>query len=157
MRALEVVLREIDAMGGVRKLHHRIAVLSRATKVFCNHIGLKTLATVPSPSLTAVCVPEGIDGAKWRGLLETKYKVVMMGGQDQLKGKVIRLGHMGYIRDQDQLEALKAMADSARELGGAGAKFENAEAALDLAAKELETCPLPWGSNTVQSKEISLK
>lgn len=157
MRALEVVLKEIDAMGGVRKLHHRIAVLSRATKVFCNHVGLKTLATVPSPSLTAVCVPEGIDGTKWRGLLETKYKVVMMGGQDQLKGKVIRLGHMGYIRDQDQLEALKAMADSARELGGAGAKFESVEAALDLAAKELESCPLPWNSTAVQNKEISLK
>lgn len=157
MRALEVVLKEIDAMGGVRKLYQRIAVLSRATKIFCNQIGLKTLATLPSPSLTAVCVPAGIDGVKWRGLLETKYKVVMMGGQDQLKGKVIRLGHMGYIPDKDQLTALKAIADSARELvvadKSAGLEefsrrleTDNVETALSLAAAELKTGPLPWNS-----------
>lgn len=156
MRALEVVLKEVDAMGGARKLHHRIAVLSRTTKIFCNHLGLETLADVPSPSLTAICVPAGIDGIKWRGLLETKYKVVMMGGQDQLKGKVIRLGHMGYIRDQDQLAALNAIADSARDLSH-HLPFEKVEEALDLAAAELKSGPLPWNSNTPQNKEISLK
>ncbi len=179
MRALEVVLKEIDAMGGTRKLFHRIAVLSQATKVFLNQIGLKTLASVPSPSLTAIRVPQGIDGAKWRGLLESKYKVVMMGGQDQLKGKIIRLGHMGYIRDQDQLEALNSIAESVRELLTAADKTgspdiddgtqhllsllrqENIEAALELAHETLKTCPLPWAdlasADDDHAKEIRLK
>lgn len=143
MRALEVVLKEVQQMGGARKLHQRIAVLSRATKIFLDHVGLKTFPKLASPSLTAVCVPPEFDGSKWRSLLESKYKVVLMGGQDQLKGKVIRLGHMGYISDADQLLALKAIADSARELG-ASLTTETITNALRLAEVELKTCPMPW-------------
>jgi len=33
-----------------------------------------------------------------------------MGGQDQLKGKIIRLGHMGYITDQDLIQTMTRLA-----------------------------------------------
>lgn len=63
----------------------------------------------PSPSLTALKVPEQVDGNKWRLRLEEKYNLTVMGGQDQLKGKIIRIGHMGHITDLDLLAMAQAL------------------------------------------------
>ena len=57
-------------------------------------------------------VPEGIDGQKLRADMEKTDAVIVMGGQDQLKGKIIRIGHMGAISDQDMLLALDSLAQS---------------------------------------------
>jgi aspartate aminotransferase-like enzyme len=39
-----------------------------------------------------------------------------MGGQDQLKGKIIRIGHMGYITKQSQVELIHALAETLNTL-----------------------------------------
>lgn len=143
VRALDEVLQQIERAGGLSKLHARIEALASATREACRHMGLKLLSERPAPALTAICTPDGIDGAKWRALLETKYGVVLMGGQDQLKGKIIRIGHMGYISDADLLRALRAIGESAAELHGAITR-EQIESGLRAAQSLLEKAPMPW-------------
>jgi aspartate aminotransferase-like enzyme len=70
---------------------------------------LDLYSNAPSPSLTAIKVPEQVDGSKWRLRLEDKYNLTVMGGQDQLKGQILRIGHMGYITDLDLLAMAQAL------------------------------------------------
>ncbi len=70
---------------------------------------LDLFSHTPSPSLTAIKAPEQVDGVKWRLRLEEKYNLTVMGGQDQLKGQIIRIGHMGYITDTDLMAMAQAL------------------------------------------------
>lgn len=148
VKALEIVLREIEAMGGWEVVHRRIATLSRATRASLETLGLPSFAKVPSPSLTALVVPNGMDGQKWRATLETDHGLVLMGGQDQLKGKVLRIGHMGYIPDFDLLRAIETIA---RTSGTVESKDETiVEKALSFARELLKASPLPWPSASIE-------
>ncbi|MCB2188115.1 MAG: alanine--glyoxylate aminotransferase family protein [Deltaproteobacteria bacterium] len=74
-----------------------------------------------SPGLTAVEAPEGVDGqdvVKW---LKDKYGIFIAGGQAQLKGKIFRVAHMGYISEFDTLQGISALAMA---LNGLGYKFD---------------------------------
>ncbi len=144
VKALDVVLSQIDSFGGISALYKRIDCVARATRNSLDAMGFCLLARSPSPSLTAVCAPSGIDGAKWRGLLESKYELVLMGGQDRLKGKIVRLGHMGYIRDEDLMRALAALPNSVNELNAGTISTEKITAALAGAEACLKSVPMPW-------------
>jgi aspartate aminotransferase-like enzyme len=50
-----------------------------------------------SDTVTAVKVPAGVDDSKMRKALKEKHNVVIAGGQDDVKGKIFRLGHMGTV------------------------------------------------------------
>jgi aspartate aminotransferase-like enzyme len=111
IRALDLVL-DIFLKQGLSRVHDRIQALSRATIEGARELGLACFAEAPSPSVTALKLPDGIDGQKVRGDMEKSSYIVVMGGQDQLKGKVIRIGHMGAIRDEDLVLTLEALAAS---------------------------------------------
>jgi aspartate aminotransferase-like enzyme len=64
-------------------------------------------AARPATGLTVARVPPNVDGVALLGKLEKQYGIKLAGGQDQLKGKIIRLAHMGYI---DQFDVLAALA-----------------------------------------------
>ncbi len=113
VRALDKVLTQIEEFGGFPQLFRRIEILSAATRAAATSLGFELLAEKPSPTLTAIKTPSAVDGAKWRSLLESKFGVILMGGQDSLKGKIIRIGHMGYISDADLIRAVRAIAESA--------------------------------------------
>ena len=70
-------------------------------------LGLELFAAQPVDGLTVFKVPEGIDGEALLKKLEKQYGFKLAGGQDTLKGKIVRLGHMGYI---DYFEVLGAIA-----------------------------------------------
>jgi len=74
---------------------------SRGTRKIIKALGLELYSKSPSPSLTALKVPAGVEGQKWRDHLEQKYHITVMGGQDQLKGKILRIGHMGALDPGD--------------------------------------------------------
>lgn len=71
-------------------------------------IGLKLLSESPSNSATGVFTPEGIDADKFRKDL-LKIGVRVAGGQDHLKGKIIRIAHMGYFDYLDMIEVISAI------------------------------------------------
>ena len=111
VRALDLVL-GIFLSQGLEKVHGRIQALAKATAAGSAEMGLTLFPETPSPSLSAIRVPEGIDGQKVRADMETNNGVIVMGGQDRLKGKVIRIGHMGAIADRDLLATLEALGRS---------------------------------------------
>lgn len=111
VRALDVVLTLIEKQG-LEKLfgaNHRRA---EATRIFAQKLGFKLYAQAPSDSVTALTVPTGLDGQKIRLHLEEKYNITIMGGQDQAKGKIIRIGHMGYIQDHEMLRLIQCLGDT---------------------------------------------
>lgn len=146
LRALEYVLSRIQCVG-TSHWQHRIGGLSIATRAALQVLGLKVFPRVPSPTLTAIAVPEGIDGQKWREKLEVEHGLIMMGGQDQLKGRVLRMGHMGYIRDEDLLAAIAGIADSLESLRPGSVSAEQRSEALRLAQEILTQHPFVLASS----------
>ena len=62
-------------------------------------------------------VPANIDGSKLLSKLEKQYGLKLAGGQDSLKGKIIRLAHMGYIDQFDVLTGLAGLELVLLEMG----------------------------------------
>ena len=116
VRALNVFLNHVETRG-LNNLIQRTGQLAECTRQFAVALGLGVFSKSPSPSVTAISVPDGLDGAALRQHVESKYNVTIMGGQDHLKGKIVRFGHMGDISDTDQLAALEAFALSLKDLG----------------------------------------
>ena len=97
-----------------------------------------------SPTLTAILAPPGIDGNEWRNRLEKNHGLVLMGGQDSLKGQIIRIGHMGYISDEDLIRALSAIAVSLNEMKPGTVSDEKMKTGIEKARRILTQAPMPW-------------
>ena len=67
--------------------------------------------------VTAIVLPEGIDGAKVPKLMRDRYGVTIAGGQGKLKGKIARLAHCGYFGAFDIVVTISAFEMTLRELG----------------------------------------
>lgn len=72
-----------------------------------------------SPAITAVA-PVGVDSEKVRATMKKQFDIVLAGGQDHLKGKVFRIGHLGFVSERDILTAIGALEATLVELGGNG-------------------------------------
>lgn len=115
-KALDLILDE-----GLENVWRRIAAMAAATRAAGEAIGLPVFSRLPSDSVTALRPPAGITVKDIRNDLEARFGIESAGGQDQLKGKVFRLGHMGYI---DELDAVLAVAALEQVLHQRGHKFE---------------------------------
>jgi len=67
--------------------------------------------------VTSVVVPEGIDAAKLLSILRTEHQTVLAGGQGPLAGKIVRIGHLGYVDREDVKAAIEALATVLKQLG----------------------------------------
>ncbi len=94
---------------GIETLWARSARLARATRAAGEAIGLQVFSQNPSDSVTALCVPAGIDDKILRARLRNEYGVMVAGGQGKLQGRVVRIGHMGHVDAVDTLGTLAAM------------------------------------------------
>ncbi|HJL68752.1 MAG TPA: alanine--glyoxylate aminotransferase family protein, partial [Prochlorococcaceae cyanobacterium Gl_MAG_24] len=87
-----------------------------------------------SPAITAVA-PEGIDAELLRKTVKEKFDILLAGGQDHLKGKVFRIGHLGFVCDRDVLTAVAAIESTLQSLslhkGNMGAGIAAAAAAMN--------------------------
>ncbi len=110
IRALDVVLDLIEEKG-LPALFAEIEKRAEFTRHFGQKMGMKLFAKSPSNSLTALSVPEGIDSQKIRQILEEKHHITIMGGQDQAKGKILRIGHMGYIQPQQMIDLMMKLGE----------------------------------------------
>src|SRR5690348_8806329 len=80
-------------------------------------MGQQLFPDPPNNALTVVKMPPGIDGSVLLGKLEKQYGLKLANGQDALRGKIIRLGHMGYIDRFDVLAALSGVELVLKEMG----------------------------------------
>jgi aspartate aminotransferase-like enzyme len=107
IRCLDLVL-DLILKDSLENLFATISRRAQFTRHFGIQLGLKIFPKVPSNSLTTLLLPAELDGQKIRSDLESQYNITIMGGQDQLKGKILRVGHMGYISDADLMRWLQA-------------------------------------------------
>lgn len=80
--------------------------------------------------VTSVLLPQGVDGQEVLKLASEKYGVRMAGGQDRLKGRIARIGHMGWVDWADCLAALYALERSISLAGGYIGSRDYLEAAM---------------------------
>lgn len=81
-------------------------------------LGLKLLVsdTEASPTVTSLFPPVGIDEKVWRDLLKEKYDLIIAGGMGDLKGKIVRVAHMGYVTKSDLDQVIEAFRKSLKEV-----------------------------------------
>lgn len=132
--ALEKVL-DFFAKIGLSQMQQRCAALAQGTRRAAATLGINVFSSSPSPSVTALVVPEGVDGAKLRLEIEKSHNITVMGGQDQLAGKILRVGHLGAITDEDMIAFFKALSQSINSLSD----HQISSNQLDLAIHELST------------------
>ncbi len=113
---LSEVLSRIREVG-LERLFAHYRLLAGACRAGIKTLGLELFAKEPCEALTIVKVPEGVDGAKLMKLMREKYRVTMAGGQAKLKGKVVRIAHLGYQSELDVILALATLEMALSELG----------------------------------------
>jgi aspartate aminotransferase-like enzyme len=97
---------------GMENVYQRHARIGQFTRDGIKDLGLELLVkdeAFASNTVTAVKMPEGIDGAKLVGLVRTEENVVLAGGQGRLAGHIFRVGHLGHVSQQDIEEVLEAL------------------------------------------------
>lgn len=74
-------------------------------------LGLKTVVddSCASPTITSIWPPESIDVPTIRKQLKERFRITVADGQEELKGKIFRMGHMGYVFERDLGMALYAL------------------------------------------------
>jgi len=102
---------------GIESVWERHRILGRATREAVKSIGLELFSKRPGNVVTAVKVPEGIDGNKITKIMRDKYGVTIAGGQAHLKGKIFRIAHLGYMSPFDTITAISALEFTLKELG----------------------------------------
>ncbi|MBI4518225.1 MAG: alanine--glyoxylate aminotransferase family protein [Deltaproteobacteria bacterium] len=104
-----------EGLDNVFARHQRMA---QATRAAMTALGLELVApTAPSPAATGVFVPAGTDGGKLLAYLRDQMGVSIAGGQGKWKGKVVRLGHIGYMDAFDTITGVAALEMALRRFG----------------------------------------
>ena len=103
---------------GLTNVYARHDRMCRATRAAANALGLRLLAPdSPSPAATGIFLPGGIDADQVLDYLRDKMNVTLAEGQDQLKGKAIRIAHVGYMGAFDVITAVAALEMALRKFG----------------------------------------
>ncbi len=139
IRALKTAL-EIIFKVGANQFIERHLMIADALRQAGTAMGLKVYAETPSPTVTAFKLPENINGETVQKIMEDKHRITIAGGQDHLKGKIIRIGHMGAIEKVHLVMTLEKLALTLKELG-LNTELEKAKTLLNEKLKNLQ--PLP--------------
>ena len=139
---------ELIERDGYEAAYARNRGLARATREGVKALGLEIFSPDDDTSsmVTAVRMPDDIDGQEVYTVLRDRHGVVLAGGQGPLKGRVIRIGHMGYMDRFDILTALAALELALAEFGyrpetpGAGV----ARATAGVRAERADPCLGCW-------------
>jgi serine---pyruvate transaminase len=118
VQALDVALGLIEEEG-LDRVFERHALLGRATRSAAKALDLELLGPDDDNSnvVTAIMLPETIDGTKVPKLMRDRFGVTIAGGQGRLKGKIARIAHCGYFGAFDVVVTIAAFEMTLRELG----------------------------------------
>lgn len=130
--ALGLVLEE--GLGGAHERHVR---LGRACRAGAKAMGLELFSPDEDRSavVTAIRMPADVDGSAIVLSMRERSGVTAIGGQGQLRGKIVRIGHIGYIDVFDVTTALAALEVALVEAGADVERSAAARAALDAYAE----------------------
>jgi len=95
---------------GLEKVFLRHKKMADATRAAMKALALELFASgASSDVVTAAVVPQGLDGEKLVKTMRDTYGVTIAGGQDEMKGKIIRIAHMGYIDESDIIAGIACL------------------------------------------------
>lgn len=114
--ALRAALRRIKEEG-IENVWARHRLMSEACQAGVQALGLELFSARPAEGLTAFRVPEGLKDGDIRNTLARRFGITTVGGQDKLKGQIVRIGHMGYMDELDVVSGLAALEMVLSELG----------------------------------------
>jgi serine---pyruvate transaminase len=107
---------------GLEKIFSWHNKMAEAVRTAVKALGLELFApNAYSDVVTAVKVPAGIDGEKLVKTMRDTYGVTIAGGQSEMKGKIFRFAHMGYIGEFDIITGISCLE---KVLSQMGYKFE---------------------------------
>ena len=116
--ALRKALELIEARGPEAIwAHNRRLALGAREGVKALGLDLYSPDDPTSAMVTAFLMPDGIDGQRCYSVLRDRHGIVLAGGQGQLRGRIMRIGHMGYMNEFDILTALAGLELALGELG----------------------------------------
>lgn len=131
--ALDAVMKELDAMGGVDALVRNAATLAAMTRAAARSLGLPLLAPEDhGDALTALRPPSGLEVSKITKVLKGEFRSEVAGGQGKLKGQIFRVAHLGYYDVTDILGLIGTLEIALQRAGhsfapGSGVAAANAE------------------------------
>lgn len=133
--ALQVSL-EMMKKEGLENIFARHQRHMNATRAAMKALNLPLFAAdqASSPAITAIA-PVNVDAEQIRAIIKKRFDIIMAGGQDHLKGKIFRIGHLGFVSDRDILTAVSALEATLQELNYEGF---TAGAGVAAAAKVLQ-------------------
>ena len=94
---------------GIERVWEESSRQARACRAAAGRLDLAVFSKAPADAVTAITLPEGIDGAKVVKRMRDHYGVAVAGGQDHLKGRIVRIAHMGYVGGFDLIVAIAAL------------------------------------------------
>jgi serine---pyruvate transaminase len=104
-----------DGLDNIFIRHRKMA---EATRAAVKGLGLELFAlTAASDVVTAIKAPQGLDGEKLVKTMRDTYGVTIAGGQDELKGKVFRIAHMGFIEEFDIIAGISCLEKVLSQMG----------------------------------------
>jgi len=103
---------------GLNNIFKRHARHQKATQEGIKAMGLTlfTKEEFGSPAITAV-QPEDIDAENIRKSIKNDFDILLAGGQDHLKGKIFRIGHLGFVNDRDIISVISALESTLDKMG----------------------------------------
>ncbi len=121
---------------GLPNIFARHALLAKATREAMQALGLSLYAPrAYSDAVTAVVAPPGVDGQKVVKILRDKHRLTIAGGQDQAKGKIFRIAHLGFVDRSDIIMGIAAVELTLKELGYPVQLGKGLQAALEVFAR----------------------
>jgi len=103
---------------GLENIFLRHSKMAQATRAAVKALDLELFAPrASSDVVTAVKVPAGVDGEKLVKTMRDTYGITIAGGQSELKGKVFRIAHMGYIEESDIIVGLSFLEKVLSQMG----------------------------------------
>ena len=118
VQALDVAL-ELIVEEGLDQVYRRHALLGRATRAAAKGLDLDIFGPEDENAnvVTAIPLPDGIDGARVPKLMRDRFGITIAGGQGKLKGRIARIAHCGYFGPFDVIVTVSAFEMALRELG----------------------------------------
>ncbi len=117
INGLHEVLRLMQEEG-LEHIFARHSLLAAASRAAAQAMGLTLLAPgAPSPAATGVWLPDGVDGSRLLKYMRDRMGVDIAGGQDHLKGKIVRISHIGYAGPFDVITAISTLEMALRRFG----------------------------------------
>ena len=118
---------------GLDETFDRHVRLGRACRAGVKAMGLELFSPDEDRSavVTAIRMPDGVDAADAIRIVRERHGITLEGGRGPLVGKIVRIGHIGYVDVFDVAAALTALEQTVAELGGDVERGAAASAALE--------------------------